>query len=177
MKSVYKFLFKIKCGDCIDLISQLPDNCVDLIITSPPYDFLRDYHGYKFNFKRIAKELFRIIKNGKVLVWIVGDATINGSETGTSFRQALYFKKIGFNLHDTMVYEKSGFANPSSNRYHQTFEYMFILTKGKLKVFNPIKDRKNKWERAWGINMVRQKDGSLKRRASKKRICKIWNEI
>jgi site-specific DNA-methyltransferase (adenine-specific) len=123
----------------------MSDEFIDLTVTSPPYDDLRAYNGYSFDFESIAKELFRITKQGCVVVWIVGDATIEGSETGTSFKQALYFKEIGFNLHDTMIYEKSGMANPSSTRYHQTFEYMFIFTKGKLKTFNPIKDRENKY--------------------------------
>ena len=99
---------------------------------------------------------------GGVVAWIVGDATIDGSETGTSFRQALEFMRVGFNLHDTMIYLKSGFANPSTNRYHQVFEYMFILSKSKLRTFNPIKDRKNLWTQNWGVNNKRQADGSLK---------------
>lgn len=95
-----------------------------------------------------------------MVVWVVGDATIKGSETGTSFRQALYFKEIGFNLHDTMIYEKSGFSNPSSNRYHQVFEYVFVLIKGELKTFNPLKDRKNYCDRRGG-GARRQRDGSV----------------
>jgi len=134
---------KIICGDCIEVMKEMESNSVDLVVTSPPYDNLRDYKGYSFNFEDSAKELFRIIKEGGVIVWIVGDATIDGSETGTSFKQALYFKEIGFNLHDTMIYEKSGFSNPSDIRYHQVFEYMFVLSKGKPKTFNPIKDRLN----------------------------------
>ena len=100
------------------------------------------------------------------MVWVVADATVNGSETGTSFKQALYFKEIGFNLHDTMIYLKNGFSNPSLNRYHQIFEYMFIFSKEKPKTFNPIKDRKNKYagETCWGKNTVRQKDGTLEER-------------
>ena len=120
---------------------------VDLTITSPPYDNLRDYHGYMFNFERIAGKLYQITKEGGVVVWVVGDETINGSESGESFRQALYFKKIGFRLCDTMVYKKGGQGATGSNMaYWQDFEYMFILTKGKLKTFNPLKDRLNKTE-------------------------------
>ncbi|GAI87369.1 unnamed protein product, partial [marine sediment metagenome] len=93
---------KIICGDCLEVMKKIEDNSIDLIVTSPPYDNLRKYKGYNFDFKGIANELYRVIKEGGVVVWVVGDATIKGSETGTSFKQALYFKKIGFNLHDTM---------------------------------------------------------------------------
>jgi hypothetical protein len=116
-----------------------------MVLTSPPYDNLRDYKGYTFDFEGIAKELYRIVKDGGVVVWVVGDATIKGSETGTSFKQALYFKEIGFNLHDTMIWEKQTFTAVGAlkTRYAPVFEYMFIFSKGKLKTFNPIKDRKN----------------------------------
>ena len=134
----------------LETMAKMPDNFIDLTVTSPPYDNLRKYNGYSFPFEDIAKELFRITKDGGIVVWVVADATENGSETLTSFRQAIYFKEIGFNIHDTMIYEKSGMANPSSNRYHQTFEYMFILSKGKPKTFNPIKDRENKYKGVCG---------------------------
>ena len=97
---------KIYNCDCLVLMAGIPDCFIDLTITSPPYDNLRDYNGYSFDFKNVATELFRITKQGGVVIWVVGDATIKGSETGTSFKQALYFKEIGFNLHDTMIYEK-----------------------------------------------------------------------
>ena len=94
-------------GDCLEIMPTLADKSVDLTVTSPPYDNLRTYNGNsQFDFEGIAKELFRVTKDGGVVVWVVGDANINGSETGTSFRQALYFKEIGFNLHDTMIYQK-----------------------------------------------------------------------
>jgi DNA modification methylase len=154
---------KIYNEDCLVTMSKMEDNCVDLIITSPPYDELRTYNGYSFKFEDVAKELYRVTKNGGVVVWVVGDATINGSESGTSFRQALYFKEIGFNLHDTMIYQKANFSNPSINRYHQIFEYMFIFSKGSPKTFNPIKDRLNITQGgSVGKNTSRQKDGSLK---------------
>lgn len=149
-------------GEAVNFMKEnIPNNFVDLIITSPPYDDLRTYKGFVFDYKSILNELFRVTKNGGVVVWIIGDATINGSETGTSFKQALYAKEIGFNLHDTMIYEKAGFSNPSNNRYHQVFEYMFIFSKNKPKTFNPIKDRKNKWKGSWGNTSNRQKDGTL----------------
>lgn len=123
--------------NCLDTMARMPDCFVDLTVTSPPYDGLRTYNRYSFPFEDIARELFRITKDGGVVVWIVGDATIKGSETGTSFRQALYFKEIGFNLHDTMIYEKTS-PYPANVRYQQNFEYMFVFSKGKLKTFNPI---------------------------------------
>ena len=129
---------KIHNENCLETMKRMSDCFVDLTITSPPYDDLREYKGFDFQFENIAKELFRITKEGGVVVWNVGDATIDGSETGTSFKQALYFKDIGFRLHDTMIYEKTGTPFPSKVRYNQTFEFMFILSKGKPKTFNPI---------------------------------------
>ena len=132
---------KIYNENCLDTMAKMPDNFIDLVVTSPPYDNLRDYKGYVFPFEDIAKELFRVVKKGGVVVWVVGDATINGSESGTSFRQALYFKEIGFNLHDTMIWEKHSFNHdPRNKRYKQHFEYNFILSKGKPKTYNEIKD-------------------------------------
>jgi site-specific DNA-methyltransferase (adenine-specific) len=113
-------LNKIYNEDCLDTMAKMPDNFINLTVTSPPYDNLRQYNGYSFDFESIAKELFRVTKQGGVVVWIVGDATVKGSETGTSFRQALYFMQCGFNLHDTMIYEKSG-VMPSKTRYCQIF--------------------------------------------------------
>ena len=103
----YSLLF----GDCLERMKEIPDGSVDLTVTSPPYDNLRTYAGtldWSFEiFKQVANELYRITKDGGVVVWVVGDATVKGSETGTSFKQALYFKDVGFNLHDTMIWEKS----------------------------------------------------------------------
>ena len=129
--------------NCLDTMARMPDGFIDLTVTSPPYDNLRTYNGYSFDFESVAKELYRVTKQGGVVVWVVGDATIKGSETGTSFRQALYFKGIGFNLHDTMIYTKNQLAFPDSTRYYNAFEYMFVFSKGNIKTFNPIKDRKN----------------------------------
>jgi len=126
-------------GDCVDVMRTFPEGVIDLTVTSPPYDDLRTYKGYTFNFEEIAKELYRLTKQGGVVVWVVGDATIKGSETGTSFRQALYFKEIGFNLHDTMIWKKTNPIPLTHNRYEQYFEYMFVFSKGSPKTFNPIK--------------------------------------
>lgn len=135
----------IYCGDCATVMATFPTESVDLTVTSPPYDNLRRYKGFTFDFERVAQELYRVTKQGGVVVWVVGDATINGSETGTSFRQALYFKEIGFNLHDTMIYRKSnpGGARGSIYAYWQCFEFMFVLVKGVISTFVPIEDREN----------------------------------
>jgi len=151
-------------GDCLEKLKELEDSCIDLTVTSPPYDNLRDYNGYDFNFEGIAKELYRVTKQGGVVVWVVGDATIKGSETGTSFKQALYFKEIGFNLHDTMIWNKGCFSAVGAlvNRYAPVYEYMFILSKGYLKTFNPIKDRKTIHGGKKVNGTVRNKDGTMK---------------
>ena len=132
---------KIYNENCIETMAKMPDNFIDLTVTSPPYDNLREYKGYSFPFEEIAKELFRVTKNGGVVVWVVGDATMNGSESGTSFKQALYFMSIGFNLHDTMIYHKNNAMPLTHNRYDPCFEYMFVFSKGKPKAFNPLMDK------------------------------------
>jgi len=156
--------------NCLDTMWTFGDECIDLVVTSPPYDDLRSYNGFSFDFEQIAQELVRILKPGGVIVWVVGDATVDGSETGTSFKQALYFKSLGLNLFDTMIYQKHNFSNPSNNRYHQIFEYMFVFSKGKPKTFNPIKDRPNVEAGkigSWGKNTSRQIDGSMVERPRK----------
>lgn len=132
-----------RIGDCILLMQKLPNDYIDLVVTSPPYDNLRDYGGYIFDYKKTVDQLYRIVKEGGVVVWIVNDATIKGNETGSSFKQALYFKDIGFNLHDTMIYEKAQACFGSNNCYLQSFEYMFIFSKGKPSCINFIIDRPN----------------------------------
>jgi len=132
---------KIYNENCLETMKRMPDNFIDLTVTSPPYDNLRDYKGYCFPFEDIANELYRVTKQGGVVVWVVGDATIEGSETGTSFKQALYFKECGFNLHDTMFYGKRNYMPSNQNRYCQQVEYCFVLSKGKPKTFNPLTDK------------------------------------
>jgi len=123
----------------LETMAKMPDNFVDLVVTSPPYDGLRTYNGYSFPFEDIAKELYRVTKEGGVIVWIVGDATVKGSESGTSFRQALYFMQCGFNLHDTMIWNKTNpMPKVKTKRYFDKFEYMFIFSKEQPKTFNPI---------------------------------------
>ena len=161
-------------GDAQEVLKTFPDNCIQLCLTSPPYDSLRSYENsldWNFDiFKNVANELYRVTKEGGVVVWVIGDSTIDGNETGTSFKQALYFKEIGYSLLDTMIYQKKNFSHPSKNRYHQVFEYMFVFSKGKLKTFNPIKDRVNISSGkigSLGTNTFTNKDGSKSTRRKK----------
>ena len=147
----------------LDTMAKMPNDFIDLTVTSPPYDDLRDYNGYSFPFEEIAKELYRVTKEGGVIVWVVSDATIKGSETGTSFKQALFFKECGFNLHDTMIYNRVS-PFPDKIRYRQSFEYMFVFSKGKPKTFNGL--RENKSKNSFGSkksSSYREKNGSLKK--------------
>jgi len=131
--------YQIICGDCLVEMKKIPDKSIDLVLTSPPYDDLRKYNGYSFYFEGVGRDIYRIMRDGGVCVWVVNDSTKGGSESGTSFRQALYFKDIGFRLHDTMIWRK---PNPmphiKKDIYTPAFEYMFVLSRGKVKTFNPI---------------------------------------
>lgn len=158
--------------DCRDTMRRMikEEIKVDLVITSPPYDSLRNYNNsstWNFDiFKEIAQLLYDVTADGGVVVWVVGDATINGSETGTSFKQALYFMECGFKLHDTMLFEKNSSSFPAKrtgNRYTQIFEYMFVFSKGKPKTAHLICDKENKWKNFtnWGKNTIYNKDGEL----------------
>jgi site-specific DNA-methyltransferase (adenine-specific) len=165
-KEIKKFdtlpLNEIICGDAVDIMRSMPADSIDLVVTSPPYDNLRSYNGYSFNFEGMAKGLFRVMKKGGVVVWVIGDQAIKGDETGTSFRQALYFKQVGFNLFDTMIYLKTPRGAVGNNKtYWQAFEYMFVLSKGTPKTINLIKDRENKDERGGDNGTKRLHDGTL----------------
>lgn len=165
---------KVLSGGAEILLQELPENSIDLTVTSPPYDHMRTYgaaeeekqvdSGFSFPFESIAQELFRITKPGGILVWVVGDQIVKGGESGSSFKQALHFMNLGFRLYDTMIYHKNGTPFPEKKRYAQVFEYMFVFSKGKPKTINLIKDRKNKWAgyENFGKRMVRKKDGSQK---------------
>lgn len=136
-------------GDCLDEMKKMQEGCIDLTVTSPPYDNLRTYNQDDWQWgeqqwKPIIEDLYRVTTDGGVVVWIVGDATVKGSETGTSFRQALWAMDCGFNLHDTMIYEKAQACFGSNKCYLQSFEYMFILSKGMPKSINHIRDRRNR---------------------------------
>lgn len=171
---------KLICGDCLEEMKKMPNEIIDLTITSPPYDNLRKYNGYSFDFENITKELYRITKKGGIVVWIVGDQTKNGSETGTSFKQALYFKKIGFNLHDTMIYLKNNPIPQADNtRYTQTFEYMFVFSKSKPKTINRIMQECSHIGKVhYGKNKVNNQncDRKIDREVKKsKPLTNVWN--
>ena len=155
-------------GDCLEVMKTLATESIDLTVTSPPYDNLRDYNGYTFDFEGIAKELYRVTKQGGVVVWVVGDATIKGSETGTSFRQALFFKEIGFSM-ETMIWEKTGSGCLGSNKFYgQNFEYNLLFVKGKPFHGSLIKDRENILKSGVAnVNCSIDKDGESKRRTIK----------
>ncbi len=164
--------------NCLKVLPKIKEETIDLIITSPPYDNLRNYNkSFAWNFdifKSIANELQRVLKSGGVIVWVVNDATIQGSETGTSFKQALYFNEIGLNLHDTMIWQKETFTAVGSikTRYAPVFEYMFVLSKEKPKTFNPIIDRLNKSYGTKYHGTIRQKDGTTKKVSNQGKIFK-----
>lgn len=166
MEPIYKDdAATLYCGDCADVLGVVPDGTVDLTVTSPPYGQLRDYRGFQFDFERIANQLWRVTKSGGVVVWVVGDETVEGGESGVSFRQALYFMSLGFRLHDTMIYMKSGPSYPSKDKYYQVFEYMFVLSKDKPMTFHPLQDRENRWfGQKWSkVRTRRNAAGELKR--------------
>ncbi len=163
---------KIVNGDCIEVLHSFPDSSIDTVITSPPYNDQREYNGYSknFEFETIAHQLYRVLKPGGVLVWVVGDSVSprRHGETLIPLRQALYFKDVcGFIMHDTMIYEKNCFSFPSSrgeNRYHQVFEYMFVFSKlSKPKTFNPIINDNVKRIENRRHSIHRQRDDSLKK--------------
>ena len=165
-------------GDCLELMHRIPDGSVDLAVTSPPYDNLRNYNnGLQWDFEGIAAQLWRVTAVGGVVVWVVADATVKGSETGTSFRQALHFNSLGFNLHDTMIWHKTNPIphGPKTNRYTPAFEYMFVFSKGKPRQCNYIQEpSKRAGGRTSASASQRREDGSLREdRRDKRQQCFI----
>lgn len=166
---------KIYSMDCVKLMKQMEEDSINLTVTSPPYDDLRHYNGYTFNFEKIADELFRITKEGGVLVWVVGDRIRKGFSL-SSFKQALYFQKIGFRVHDIMIFKKKNTPFMRSNAYTNCYEFMFVFSKGKPKTFNPLKTKsvRNGFEmmpynkKADGIN--KKMLGELKKQKTKTNI-------
>lgn len=160
---------RVICGNSKELLfndEEIPQGHIDLTVTSPPYGNRRYYNSFDFNdesFKKIVRGLYRVTKDSGVVAWVVGDHYINGSETLVPFQQALYFKHIGFKVHDTMIYKKKSVAFPDSNKYYQSFEYMFVFVKGKIKTFNLIKDRRNKQYGRVIRNTKRRTDGTMER--------------
>lgn len=174
---------KLMLGDCLDRMKEIPDGSVDLTVTSPPYDKLRDYNGNNalWNegvWKGVIQNLYRKTKDGGVVVWVVGDATVKGSETGTSFKQALWAMECGFNLHDTMIYQKNSYPFPPSNRYYQQFEYMFVFSKNPPKTFNGIR-QDTKWKKdSSQVSTTRNADGSTtKMKYSKGKDTRLMDNV
>ena len=178
-------LDSIVCGDNVATLATFPDASIDLVVTSPPYDNLRTYGGHSWDFEGVTQQLWRVIKPGGVVVWVVADATIDGSETGTSFRQALRFMEIGFRLHDTMIYKKAGSGpNIHHPRYGHCFEYMFVLTKGTPSAFHPHKKRKNATAGKYDPPQTKmQRNGELKAYAGERTRpdesieCNVWEYV
>jgi site-specific DNA-methyltransferase (adenine-specific) len=142
--SLSSLLDSVICGDNVQILSGLPSDSVDLVVTSPPYDDLRTYGGHSWDFERLASELTRVLKPGGVIVWVVSDGTKDGSESLTSFKQAIHFKDVcGLSVYDTMIWKKPSPQAPTEGRYYDVFEYMFVLSKGKPKALNLLADRVN----------------------------------
>ncbi len=159
-------MLTILCGDCVEVMREIPDGSIQLCVTSPPYDNLRTYGGFRWDFEQTAKQLYRVLCDGGILCWNVGDSVVDGSETLTSAKQKIFFREeCGFRIHDTMIYQKTNPSNPSDNqrRYNQVFEYVFILSKGRPATFNPIRDKKNSsfGVRRFGAKIRRDKDGEF----------------
>lgn len=172
-KEMNKYIGKIINDDCIKFMKKLPDNCIDLTVTSPPYDDLRDYENklvwdYK-TFRKVARELYRVTKNGGVVIWVIGDKTDKGNKSLTSFKHALYFQEVGFNIYDVIIYEKAGSGPPHPKRYFNSFEYMFVMSKGKPKTVNLLQDKKNSCAGKTTFSDItrREKDGTLTKKGKK----------
>ena len=159
----------LSLNDSVSGLRELPAGSVQLVVTSPPYDALRTYGGHSWDFEGTAGELYRVVCDGGIVCWNVGDSVVDGSETLTSMRQAIHFKDVaGFRVHDTMIYEKMNFSHPERVRYHQVFEYVFVMSKGQPRCFNPLKDKKNTTAGCagnLGVNTFTERDGSKSERS------------
>lgn len=160
-------LDRIILGDNCEVMRTLPSESIDLVVTSPPYDDLRTYGGHSWDFYGVAWNLKRLLKPGGVIVWVVNDQTKDGSETGSSMRQALHFQSIGLRLHDTMIWNQGESSMPGVHRYDDSMEFMFVLSNGKPKAFNAIKDKKNK-------HAGKSNGSGIKRKAGREEECKRW---
>jgi site-specific DNA-methyltransferase (adenine-specific) len=165
---------EIKYGDSVKMMIGMRDETIHLVVTSPPYDKLRDYGNHPWDFENTARQLYRVLVPGGIVCWNVNDSVVNGCETLTTCKQKIFFvEQAGFRVHDTMIWEKTHVGTPDSSRYHQMFEYIFILSKGAPRVFNPIKDRKNIWaglNPAFGKNTKRKPNGEM-RTLTSRNIC------
>lgn len=172
-RNIFDFTQKIINADTIDVLKLMPKDSIDLVVTSPPYDDLRDYSGsliWDFNtFKKIARGLKKVLKPGGVIVWVVGDKTKNGNKSLTSFKQSIYFQELGLNIYDVIIYEKSGTGPPHAKRYFNAYEYMFVISKGIPSKINILKDKPNKWagHSTFGNVTRRESDGTLTNKGRK----------
>ena len=170
------FISQVICGDCKKVMRQIPDQVIDLTVTSPPYDDLRNYNGFVFDYESIGKELFRVTKKGGVVIWVVGDKILKGDRTLTSFRQAICFQEIGFNVHDIMIFKKKNTPFMRSNAYTNCYEFMLVLGKGTVKTFNPIRVPTVRT----GFEMLvtnRKADGKIKKVLGELKSEKVKNNI
>lgn len=163
---------KVFCTDCVEGMRQLPDDCIPLTVTSPPYDGLRKYGRHDFDFRAIAQELWRVTKPGGVVVWVVQDAIVKGSETGTSARQKLFFQKLGFRIYHSMIFEPSGYSSVSTVRYGVSLQHIFVFSKDKPRNVNLICDRRNRSAGQWVRHAKRTVDGELRRQ--NRRRTRTW---
>jgi site-specific DNA-methyltransferase (adenine-specific) len=165
-------MINIICGDAAEKLKELPDGSIDLVVTSPPYDNLRTYDGHNdWHFEAIALQLYRVLKSGGVLCWNVNDSVVDGSETLTSCKQKIFFREqCGFRIHDTMIYEKVNGSKPDPTRYNPCMEYIFVLSKGKPKTINLIRDKRNSTsgKPCFGLHTMREKDGTMSVRKDRK---------
>lgn len=170
------FINKILCDDCSKIMECIPDGVIDLVVTSPPYDDLRIYKGFSFNFEKIVQELYRVIKKRGMVVWVVGDKINKGNRSLTSFRQAIYFQESGFKVHDVMIYKKKNTPFMRSNAYTSCYEFMFIFCKESPKTFNPLTEptKRNGYEM---LVTNRKPDGIIKKVLAELKETKVKTNI
>ncbi len=136
-------------GDAAEVLSSWEEPCIDLTVTSPPYDNLRNYNGYKFDAGAMLSAIFKVTKQGGVCVWVVGEK-INGGRSLTSFDHAFMGRDVGWTVHDVMIYQKKNTPFMRSNGYTNCYELMIVFSNGKPKTFNRLMEptRRNGWETA-----------------------------
>ena len=154
-------------GESVEFMrNNIPNNSIDMVLTSPPYDDLRDYDGFEFDYEMMLDEIYRVLKDGGVCVWVVGDSVIDRRKQLSPFKQATYANMIGLKLYDNIIYHKTTPSPPHKDRYFNTYEYMFVFFKGdKPKCIKLLADRKNKTAgRFTGSITRREQCGKLTRK-------------
>lgn len=132
-------LNEIYCIDCVEGMKKIPDNSVDIVVTSPPYDGIRDYNGFNFDLHETGRGLIRILKEGGIVAMVIQDQTKNFGKTLTSFKTIIdWCDNIGFKLFECVIYRKHGSEGAWwTNRFRVDHEYMPIFLKGeKPQYFN-----------------------------------------